>query len=198
MSRHHVVADVPILTTLAGDPMRALDGETKWDLEDREDSTNRLTLTVPLADAADIVTDAEVIFRGRRFKILEVNQGRASGTSDITADEAQVELSDLDHPAYKLNGSTLSAALTKALAGSLWKSAGVHDDTGTYFADFENESISRVLRFLQSQSKQWMRFDSMNRTVDFVDDAPPPLDRVLTYGVGVTDVVRTRRLRPRR
>lgn len=188
VSRHHVVADVPVLTNLAGDPVRALGGETVWELEDREDSTNRLTLDVPLDESTDVVTDAEILFRGRRFKITETNRRRNGALTEIVADEAQVELSDFDLAVYKLNGTRLSVALSKALAGSLWKSAGVHDDTGTYYADFENETISRLLLFLQSQSKQWLRFDSVNRTVSLVEDKPAPLDRVFTYGVGVSDV----------
>lgn len=188
VSRHHQVATVPVLTTLAGVPARALGGETQWTLEDREDSTNRLTLHVPLADSADVVTDAEILFSGRRFKITEANRRRVGALAEVVADEVQVELSERTLPAYKLNGARLSAALSRALAGSLWTSAGVHDDTGTYYADFENESPARLLRFLQSQSKQWLRFDSLNRTVALVEDEEAPLERVFTYGIGVSDI----------
>lgn len=185
---HFLAGDTPVLTDISGDPLRALAGETEWTLEDREDSTNRLTITIPLSVAADVVADGEVIFQHRRFRIADVDRSRVSGTAVVEADETQVELADIAPAKYALDGSTLSDALTKALIGTLWTSGGVYDDTGTYFSDFENESVTRILRFLQSQSNQWVHFDSMNRVVTLVDSTPPPLDRVFTYGAGVSDV----------
>lgn len=182
------VLDVPVLTDMSGNPARALAGDTTWRLEDREDSTNRLTLTVPLADVAGVVPDAEVLFQRRRFKIIEVNRRRQPGSAEVVADEAQVELAGVVPAAYKLNGARLSAALTKALAGTGWVSGGVFNDDGSYYADFENEPVNRLLRFLQSQSKQWIRFDSVNRKVFLTEDKPAPLDRVFTYGAGVSDI----------
>lgn len=182
------VADVPVLTDLAGIPQRAFGADASWEFEQREGSTNRLTLTVPLGDAADVHEDDEILFRRRRFKVTEVDRTRAAGQVAIVADEAQVELAGIVRAVFSLNGSLLSQALKKALEGSLWSAGTVADDTGSYFAEFADEPISRLLRFLQAQSAQWVTFDSLNRVVSFAPDQPPPLDRVFSYGVGVADI----------
>src|SRR5690625_1755590 len=192
MSLVSLAADsVATLVGLDGRPLRAIGPDLGWSLELREDSTNELVLEgVALADAADVVQDMEVLFQGRRFKIQDVDRDRAVRSAAITAEEAQVEFSEGTVPSFKLDGARLSKALERAVAGTPWSSGGVYDDTGTYYADFENQTAAHLLQFLQAQSGQVLHYDSINRVVSLerLDDAP--LDRVFTYSGGATTIIR--------
>lgn len=181
-----LVGDVPVLVDLAGTMLQAFSINTSWELEDREDSTNRLTLTVALKESLAVTVDMEVIFRYLRFKVTSVSQDRGSDTATIICDEVQTELSELYITTYILVSDTLSTALTKALANTQWSAGTIYDNVShNYSINLEKVTVAQVLRFLQTQSGQLLQFDSMSRKVSFVNPTPPPIDKVLTYGTGV-------------
>lgn len=183
--------DTVTLVDLTGIPVRTLSAKLSWSLEDRTDSTNRLTVTVAQSDAADVTTDMELLFNGRRFIINQLDRTRSTLTVDIEADEAQSELATIDVATFKLNQAYLSAAVDKALETSNWTVGSVEDDTGTYYADLENKKITELLSWLANQSDQLLVFDSAARTVSLVKPSTEPIDTVFHYGVGVNDIKRS-------
>ena len=183
--------DTVTLVDLTGTLVRTLSAKLSWSLEDRTDSTNRLTVTVAQSEAADVTTDMELLFKGRRFIINQLDRTRSTLTVDIEADEAQSELATIDVATFKLNQAYLSAAVDKALETSNWTVGSVEDDTGTYYADLENKKISELLSWLAAQSDQLLVFDSAARTVSLVKPSTEPIDTVFHYGVGVNDIKRT-------
>lgn len=186
------VADVPVAYSLSGSPVFSFGEDSEWELEDREDSTNRLTITTSIEKSVTVTVDMEVVFRRSRYRVAETEQDRESSTVRIICDEMQAELSEIDVLKYAIKNLSLSAALARALQGTMWTVGSVHDNVShQYTAEFENVNVSDLLQFLQVQSGQPLQFDSYNRKVSFVDPKPPPIDRVLTYGTGVSNLTKT-------
>jgi hypothetical protein len=179
------------LADLAGVPQRGLVRSVSWTLEERDDSTNRLTVEVPLGDASDVTADRELLLAGRRFVITSVLKNKAARIATLAADEVQVELASDPLATYGLAGDLLSTALTKALAGSRWEPGEIDDNTGTYYADFENITALDAVRFLVQQSRLRAVFDSSTRIVHLRDMSAVDADRVFTYGAGVDGIDRT-------
>lgn len=185
MDAHSVVT----LAGLDGALDRSLSPESTWLIEDREDSTNRLTIEATLADASDVTVDRELVFRRRRFKVTSVNRVRSTRSATIEADEVQVELADNIVPIFKLEGRSLAPALTAALSGSRWSAGTVADDSGgQYFADFERQPSNKLVAFLAAQSGLRPQFDSLNRRVSLIEADEGSPDRVLAYAVGMKEI----------
>ena len=75
-------------------PLRVVQ-DVDWVLDDRADSTNQLRVTTSLAEADGVDAEQEVIFKGRRFTVADIDRDRAADTAVIVADESQAALADL-------------------------------------------------------------------------------------------------------
>jgi hypothetical protein len=179
------------LADLRGDPLRSLVGGVSWTLEDRDDSTNRLTVEAPLAQAEGVVVDQELLLAGRRFGIVSVGKSKSGRLAVIEADEVQAELASDPLPVYALDGAYLSAALAEALAPSRWTPGQIDDNTGSYYSEFEGITVMDALAFLTQQSGLRAVFDSHSRVVHLRDMSRVEPDRVFTYGAGVSDIDKT-------
>lgn len=183
--------DTITLVDLHGVPIQTLSTHPDWQLEDRSDSTNQLTVTVSVADAVNVVSDMELLFHGRRFIITSVDRTRSDLSVDIEADEAQSELASIEMAKFKLDKALLSQAVEKALQGSMWTLGSVADDSGTYYADLEGKKVTELLTWLSTQSGLSLSFDSASRTVSLIEPDNADPDRVFHYGVGVNDIKRS-------
>lgn len=182
---------VPYFVNIAGTIVGAASRNVAWELEDREDSTNRLTLTGPLEELEPATADTEIIFDRRRFRVTGVDASRRDGTRTVIADELQFTLSEKVIESYVIQGLGLRLAMQRALSGTGWTVGTIFDESGTFSAEFEFTPVSDVLRFLQNQSEQLLWFDSYAQTVSLVSTAPDPSDIVLTYGAGAANITRS-------
>lgn len=180
-----------VLVDLTGNPVQALVEGVSWRLEDRADSTSRLTVELPLATAPSIVSDMELVVLRRRFAVARLDADRSSGLVQVEADEVQVELASANRASYKLQGVGLEMALTMALAGTGWAVGDLARTGGAYWADFTDIVVADALTFLAQQSGLSVRFDSMRRKVSLVDPGGGEPGRVFTYGVGVAGIKKT-------
>lgn len=183
-------ADVVTLVGLDGVPVRSLSARAHWVLEERSDSTNRLTVDVPLSDAAGVTSDMELLLGSRRYKIAQIDRSRASSTATVTADEAQVELADWSIASLSLDGATLANATAMAVAGTMW-SPGTSPSGYSLYAALEGKTALECLNIFAGQTGLVLRFDSINRMVSFDYPNTNTRDRVFTYAAGLDGVEKT-------
>ncbi len=158
-----------------------------WKLRDRGDSTNRLTVTTSLAEAKGVRSEQQVIFKGRRFAIDEIDSERADGLAEFKADEVQAELKGHVLESYKVNSWTLPQAVGVALEGTRWSMGEVqHVRYGR--SDFEDITVLDALKFLASHQDSRLTFDSLRRRVNITPQAGKVHEIVFTYGRQLTNI----------
>ncbi|NDK31175.1 phage tail spike protein [Nesterenkonia haasae] len=190
MSSHGTKASVGLLGW-NGNPIRVMQG-ADWVLEDREDSTNQLRVTVSLASAEGVKTEQEVIFKGRKFAITGLDRDRADDLALLIADEVQAELADLILPTFKSVAWTLEAAMEAALQNTRWTIGSLN---GARFpvVDFEEISVLEALQFLARHQDARLVFDSLRRRVSILEQPGQLLEKVFTYGRQLTNIEKEER-----
>lgn len=183
--------DIITLVNHNGVPLRTLYEGVEWVLEERVGSTNRLEITIPLETSVGILTDQELLFRGKRYVISEVVRSRNSRRVDVFADEAQVELSFRNIKTFTLNDTTLETAMKRALNGTAWTVKAFMNTTHHFYATIEDKSAMYCISFLASQLGATLVFDSVNRQVSIVDLAEKEINYSFRYGVNMDDISKT-------
>lgn len=180
--------DVITLVSISGELLRPLSKKAEWELEEVKGSTNRLTVDIPLSDGFGVTTDQELLFRKKRYVIVEISRHRGSNSINIKADEAQIELSDRNIKKFSLKQNTLAQAMEKAVSGSKWTVGYVYADSNTYYAELENKSSMFCLTFLENQSEGRLSFDSINRVVSMVKPSEETPEKTFRYKKNMEDI----------
>lgn len=183
--------DIITLLSHDGVPLRVLYEGVDWHLEERVGSTNRLEVEIPLNIGAGIFTDQELIFRDKRYIITEVARYRNSRSVELTADEAQVELSNRNIKQFTLTDTPLETAMKRALAGSKWTIKEYLGTEHLFSASIEDKSSMYCLSFLAKQLGALLVFDSVNRQVSIISPADREINYTFRYGVNMEDVSKT-------
>ncbi|GAA1453483.1 phage tail spike protein [Nesterenkonia lacusekhoensis] len=174
-----------------GTPERVIQ-DAHWKLEDRDDSTNQLRVTCSLAEAEGIQDEQELIFKQRRFIVQQVRRTRSDDRAEVTADEAQVELSGRVLEEFAPNAWTLEEAVQELLSGTRWTMGRI---MGVRYgrAQFEDLSVLEGLRFLARHQDARLSFDSLRRRVNIAPDMGETHEIVFTYKRELTDIVKQSR-----
>ena len=170
--------------------VKPLSDKAYWEIDYVKGSTNRLIVDAPLSDSFGISTEQEIIFKGRRFIITELQRERNSSTISITADEAQIELASKVIRKFTLKENTLAQSITKAVAGSKWTVGTTFTGDKKYFAEIENKSAMYCLTFLARQSGGQLVFDSVNRVVSIVKDEEIIADVTYRYKNNMNNIIK--------
>lgn len=174
-------ADVPVaLLGWNEDPERTIQ-DVEWKLEDRSGSTNRVEVTTSLEEADGVDTGQELIFKNRRFTLVDGDRERADDEALIEADEVQAELADIFLVEFKANSWTLEQAVEVALEGTRW-SIGTLQGIRFGRADFEDISVMDTLKFLTRHQDAYLSFDSLRRRVNITQNHGTTHEVVFTYG----------------
>lgn len=183
-------SEVAYLCGLDGKPIRAVGDVSEWTVDERIDSTNRLSVDTSLAEARDIVSDMELVFNGRRYVVTQVDRARGDGIAELTADECQSEMANIELETFKCENLRFSDAVSKVLATTLWTVGTIETDRRVY-ADLQGKKVTELLQWLANLADLRLSFDSYNRVVDFLKPLPSEPSRVFTYGDNLDDIKKT-------
>lgn len=183
-------SEVAYLCGLDGNPIRAVNDVSEWTVDERIDSTNRLIVDTSLSEARDIVSDMELVFNGRRYVVTQVNRARGDGIAELTADECQSEMANIELETFKCENLRFTDAVSKVLAPTLWTVGTIETDRRVY-ADLQGKKVTELLQWLANLADLRLAFDSYNRVVDFLKLLPSTPSRVFTYGDNLDDIKKT-------
>lgn len=183
-------SEVAYLFGLDGKPIRAVGDVSEWTVDERIDSTNRLIVDTSLAEARDIVSDMELVFNGRRYVVTQVDRARGDGIAELTADECQSEMANIELETFKCENLRFRDAVGKVLAPTLWTVGTIETDRRVY-ADLQGKKVTELLQWLANLADLRLAFDSYNRVVDFLRPLPSEPSRVFTYGDNLDDIKKT-------
>ena len=183
-------SEVAYLCGLNGTPIRAVNDISEWTVDERIDSTNRLIVDTSLAEARDIVSDMELVFNGRRYVVTQVDRARGDGIAELTADECQSEMANIELETFKCENLRFGDAVSKVLAPTLWTVGTIETDRRVY-ADLQGKKVTELLQWLANLADLRLSFDSYNRVVDFLQPLPSEPSRVFTYGDNLDDIRKT-------
>lgn len=183
-------SEVAYLCGLDGKPIRAVNDVSDWTVDERIDSTNRLIVDTSLAEARDIVSDMELVFNGRRYVVTQVDRARGDGIAELTADECQSEMANIELETFKCENLRFGDAVSKVLAPTLWTVGNIETDRRVY-ADLQGKKVTELLQWLANLADLRLAFDSYNRVVDFLKPLPSTPSRVFTYGDNLDDIKKT-------
>ena len=183
-------SEVAYLCGLDGKPIRAVNDVSEWAVDERIDSTNRLIVDTSLAEARDIVSDMELVFNGRRYVVAQVDRARGDGIAELTADECQSEMANIELETFKCENLRFVDAVGKVLAPTLWTVGKIETDRRVY-ADLQGKKVTELLQWLANLADLRLSFDSYNRVVDFLKPLPSEPSRVFTYGDNLDDIRKT-------
>lgn len=183
-------SEVAYLCGLDGKPIRAVNDVSDWTVDERIDSTNRLSVDTSLAEARDIVSDMELVFNGRRYVVTQVDRARGDGIAELTADECQSEMANIELDTFKCENLRFADAVSKVLAPTLWTVGTIETDRRVY-ADLQGKKVTELLQWLANLADLRLSFDSYNRVVDFLKPLPSTPSRVFTYGDNLDDIKKT-------
>lgn len=179
------------LVSLSGANVKTLSKWKSWELEDRTDSTNRLTVNIPLSDGIGVVTDQELLFRGRRFIITSLSRSKSDKRLQIESDEAQIELNDNNLDFYDMDGEPLASAVEKALKGSRWTVGHVMETDMVISSRMEDTNANEVLKFLEQQSNGVLEYDSARRVVSLRERVSETPNVTFRYGKNLSELIKT-------
>lgn len=183
-------SEVAYLCGLNGKPIRAVNDVSEWTVDERIDSTNRLIVDTSLAEARDIVSDMELVFNSRRYVVTQVDRARGDGIAELTADECQSEMANIELETFKCENLRFADAVGKVLAPTLWTVGTIETDRRVY-ADLQGKKVTELLQWLANLADLRLAFDSYNRVVDFLKPLPSEPSRVFTYGDNLDDIKKT-------
>lgn len=183
-------SEVAYLCGLDGKPIRAVNDVSEWAVDERIDSTNRLIVDTSLSETRDIVSDMELVFNGRRYVVTQVNRARGDGIAELTADECQSEMANIELETFKCENLRFRDAVGKVLAPTLWTVGTIETDRRVY-ADLQGKKVTELLQWLANLADLRLAFDSYNRVVDFLKPLPSTPSRVFTYGDNLDDIKKT-------
>lgn len=183
-------SEVAYLCGLNGKPIRAVNDVSEWAVDERIDSTNRLIVDTSLAEARDIVSDMELVFNSRRYVVTQVDRARGDGIAELTADECQSEMANIELETFKCENLRFADAVGKVLEPTLWTVGTIETDRRVY-ADLQGKKVTELLRWLANLADLRLSFDSYNRVVDFLKPLPSTPSRVFTYGDNLDDIKKT-------
>ena len=183
-------SEVAYLFGLDGKPIRAVNDVSEWAVDERIDSTNRLIVDTSLAEARDIVSDMELVFNGRRYVVTQVDRARGDGIAELTADECQSEMANIELETFKCENLRFVDAVGKVLEPTLWTVGKIETDRRVY-ADLQGKKVTELLQWLANLADLRLAFDSYNRVVDFLRPLPSEPSRVFTYGDNLDDIKKT-------
>lgn len=183
-------SEVAYLCGLNGTPIRAVNDVSEWTVDERIDSTNRLIVDTSLAEARDIVSDMELVFNNRRYVVTQVDRARGDGIAELTADECQSEMANIELETFKCENLRFADAVGKVLEPTLWTVGTIETDRRVY-ADLQGKKVTELLQWLANLADLRLSFDSYNRVVDFLKPLPSEPSRVFTYGDNLDDIRKT-------
>lgn len=183
-------SEVAYLCGLNGKPIRAVNDVSEWTVDERIDSTNRLIVDTSLTEARDIVSDMELVFNSRRYVVTQVDRARGDGIAELTADECQSEMANIELETFKCENLRFADAVTKVLEPTLWTVGTIETDRRVY-ADLQGKKVTELLQWLANLADLRLSFDSYNRVVDFLKPLPSEPSRVFTYGDNLDDIKKT-------
>lgn len=183
-------SEVAYLCGLDGKPIRAVNDVSEWTVDERIDSTNRLIVDTSLDEARDIVSDMELVFNGRRYVVTQVDRARGDGIAELTADECQSEMANIELETFKCENLRFADAVGKVLEPTLWTVGTIKTDRRVY-ADLQGKKVTELLQWLANLADLRLSFDSYNRVVDFLKPLPSEPSRVFTYGDNLDDIRKT-------
>lgn len=183
-------SEVAYLFGLDGKPIRAVNDVSEWTVDERIDSTNRLIVDTSLAEARDIVSDMELVFNSRRYVVTQVDRARGDGIAELTADECQSEMANIELETFKCENLRFADAVSKVLEPTLWTVGTIETDRRVY-ADLQGKKVTELLQWLANLADLRLSFDSYNRVVDFLRPLPSTPSRVFTYGDNLDDIKKT-------
>ena len=183
-------SEVAYLFGLDGKPIRAVNDVSEWTVDERIDSTNRLIVDTSLAEARDIVSDMELVFNSRRYVVTQVDRARGDGIAELTADECQSEMANIELETFKCENLRFVDAVGKVLEPTLWTVGKIETDRRVY-ADLQGKKVTELLQWLANLADLRLSFDSYNRVVDFLKPLPSEPSRVFTYGDNLDDIKKT-------
>lgn len=183
-------SEVAYLCGLDGKPIRAVNDVSKWTVDERIDSTNRLIVDTSLTEARDIVSDMELVFNSRRYVVTQVDRARGDGIAELTADECQSEMANIELETFKCENLRFTDAVSKVLEPTLWTVGTIETDRRVY-ADLQGKKVTDLLQWLANLADLRLSFDSYNRVVDFLKPLPSTPSRLFTYGDNLDDIKKT-------
>lgn len=183
-------SEVAYLCGLNGTPIRAVNDVSEWTVDERIDSTNRLIVDTSLAEARDIVSDMELVFNNRRYVVTQVDRARGDGIAELTADECQSEMANIELETFKCENLRFADAVGKVLEPTLWTVGKIETDRRVY-ADLQGKKVTELLQWLANLADLRLSFDSYNRVVEFLKPLPSEPSRVFTYGDNLDDLKKT-------
>lgn len=181
------IGDVLYLTNAIGVPIRSI--QNVYDIEMEHVLGGSSVLEFKANINENIQVEQQVIFRNERFIIRNIQQSKARRYSLFQCEASYISLSDRIINVNKQTLSVYDIAET-ILRGTKW-SAISSDDKRNHSMKNENISILEALRLLASISNQFIKFNSIDYTIEFVDYEKKDIGFILTYNNNIKDIIKT-------
>lgn len=159
---------------LAGTEGKFLRDASRPELDVYLDGTNQLIFDYPFDGARKslIISDVDVIYKGRRFVIDEIHEARSDDnvkTLQVTCIEKYVALGGINMQVVNFVALAPQNGLDKILQGTGWTVGTVDTENGqTYSMSEKNQSKLWVIRQWARIVGMEVKFDSLNRTVSLL------------------------------
>lgn len=181
------VEDVIYLFDLEENPLKSLPNATNIEVEHILDGIAVMTFTLPLG-MKNIVTEQQIVYRNKRYRIAEVEDAKVEQITFITAESLNVELNDVYVEKLNANGIAMQAIAERVLSRSTWKIGTVENDEKVHYMLEENQTALYILRKLANISGYRLEFDTLNRIVHIRSEVGKNLDFVFRYRKNIQEI----------
>lgn len=182
------VRDVPYLLDLDGTPIKALNNREHLEIEHKDNESSVMTLIYDIEET--FITEQQIIYRGNRYIISEIEQQKSSRTTKIIAEIAYLELADKNVTINAID-DLLEEITQRALVGTKWTVGTVADFMTRHNMIREDVSSLSVLRLLARIAELKLVFDTINYKVHFLEDDANDVGFLFRYRKNLSDITKT-------
>lgn len=182
------VRDVPYLLDLDGTPIKALNNREHLEIEHIDNGSSIMTLIYDINET--FITEQQIVYRGNRYIISEIEQQKSPRTTTITAEIAYLELAD-KNVTINATDEVLEVIAQKALNGTKWTVGTVEDTTTKHNMNRADVSSLSVLRLLARIADLKLVFDTINFKVHLLKDNANNLGFLFRYRKNLADITKT-------
>lgn len=179
------VRDVTYLLDVDGTPLRSLNSRYDLSVEHVFNNNSTLTGTFPLGQEVEV--EQQIIYKRGCYVITDYNVSRGKAQTSITADALYTNLSKMRCEVKQTSVSTQKLA-ESIVQGTEWTIGYVAYDDKQHSMTLVNEPVLGSLRLLSTISGLMLEFDTVAKTISFVESGAGNLDFLFAYKKNLQDV----------
>lgn len=182
------VYNTPYLLGLDEKPLQSLTGHIhELELEKKITQEHVLTFEMPVGEV-EIMTEQQIIYKGERFVITDVEYSRGHMMVYVTAESAIRELTGAYIEWLQLPDRPVPEIAEKLLERTRWKFGGVEIATANVSFMDDNQNVLQSLKKLAEISDYFLKFDTVKRLVYFNTDTGESRELLLRYRRNLEEV----------